>query len=152
VILRFSVQGAPVGVNQGYRVGAGPRGAYGERQALSTEAKAYKAQIVGAARRAHALAGRPPIIQDNAIVGVRFAFPTEAQDVDSPIKFVLDSVANGSAKHPGARLVLNDNRVRWLIAEKLEASKAHPRTDVAVADADTDGCPTCGCVCGRLFP
>ena len=146
--IRFTVPGKPVSTNQGYRH-AMRRGR--SLSMLTDEAALYKARLAGAARRAHALAGRPPPIEHDAIVGVRFAFPTRGSDLDGPAKFVLDGVAGGTRAHPGAGLVVNDTRVRWLVVEKLDPD-GQPRTEVAVVTPDAPGCPMCGCLCRRLFP
>jgi hypothetical protein len=148
-VLRFTVPGQPVSTNQGYRTVTGRGGR--PILKLSDEAGFYKAMLVNAARKAHRLAGSPPAIQEDAIVAVRFFFPTLGSDLDGPGKFVLDSVASGSRGHPGARLVVNDTRVRQLIIEKADPD-GQPRTVVAVASADEDGCPHCGCLCSSLLP
>jgi hypothetical protein len=148
-VVRFTVPGKPVSTNQGYRTVTGRGGR--PILKLSDEAGFYKAQLVNAARKAHRLAGAPPALEEDAVVAVRFVFPTLGSDIDGSVKFVLDSVASGSRGHPGACLVLNDTRVRQLIVEKADPD-GKPRTVVAVASADEDGCPTCGCLCGSLLP
>lgn len=147
--IRFEVPGAPVGQNQGYR--------HVQRRGraitkLTDEAASYKALLAGSARIAHRRAGAPAAIERDAIVAVRFVFPTMGSDLDGPLKFVLDAVTAGSARHPGARLVVNDTRVRTLIVEKADADRQRPRTVVGVADDDEPGCEACGCVCGSLLP
>jgi hypothetical protein len=148
-VVRFEVRGAPVSTNQGYRTII--RNGYRPALKLSDEAAWYKALLVRAASAAHRAAGRPPAIEQGAILAVRFTFPTLASDVDGPLKFVQDAVSNGSRGHPGAGLVVNDNRVRRLLVDKAECD-GHPRTEVAVASPDEAGCPTCGCCCRRLLP
>ena len=147
-VIRFTVPGKPVSTNQGYRHSL-HRGRPSTR--LSPEAQDFKARITRAARRAHQLAGNADPIEEHAVVGVRFTFPTLGSDLDGPVKFVLDAIASGSRGHPGARLVVNDTRVRRLVVTKADCDGA-PRTEVAVTTTSERGCPMCGCLCGRLLP
>lgn len=147
-VLRFTVPGKPVSTNQGY-LHVTRRGR--SISMLTPEAVSYKALLAAHARRAHRAAGAPPVIEQGAVVGVRFTFPTLGSDLDGPAKFVLDAVAGGSRGHPGAGLVVNDTRVRRLVVEKADPDGL-PRTVVAVATQDEPGCPNCGCLCRSLLP
>jgi hypothetical protein len=147
-ILRFTVRGPQVSTNEGY-IHAIHRGRPSTR--LSEKAALFKAMVANAARKAHRSAGAPPPIEQGAVVGIRFVFPTLGSDIDGPSKFVIDGLAGGSPSYPGARLVVNDNRVRRLFVEKPDPDGS-PRTEVAVATTDEPGCPRCGCLCRSLLP
>ncbi len=147
-MISFILPGPPVGVNHGYKT-VPVRGRAALK--LSDEALYYKALLASRARAAHRAAGAPPAIEHGAVVGIRFVFATLGSDLDGPVKFVLDSIASGSPRHPGARLVVNDTRVRQLVLMKGDCD-GEPRTEVSIASPGERGCPTCGCLCRRLLP
>lgn len=139
-VIRYTVQGAPVSTNQGYR---GAVVGSQHRLVLNQEGKDYKAWLHLHARRAWARAGRPYPLEA-AAVAVRFIFPTMGSDIDGPLKFVLDSLQAGE-------LVVNDTRIRRVVLEKAEPD-GRPRVELAVGPMTREVCPTCGCTCGGLRP
>lgn len=146
-VIRFTLAGAPVTTNQGYRpaVRNGRPGFI-----LTDEGEAYKARLALAARAAHRAAGSPPAIEHGAIVAVRFVFPTLGTDIDGPTKFVLDATSVDHRHHDlGAPVVANDTRVRHVVLRKADPD-GRPRTEVAIAGPGAPCCPTCGCACGLL--
>lgn len=159
-MIRFVDRCEPVTTNHGYKPGLrqvaryGAPGGVGLRagMVLTPLGEAYKTRLAFAAHAAHRRAGRPPPLERDVVVGVRFVFPTLGTDLDGPVKFVLDAIAKGTKRHPGAGVVVNDTRVRRLVVEKADPDGS-PRTEVAVAQlGDAGGCPACGCMCGTLLP
>lgn len=148
-MISFTVKGPPVGTNHGYamiRTRAGQ-----PRMKLTDEAQWFKHLLVKHARAAHRAAGAPEPLEADAVLGIRFVFPTQGSDLDGPVKFVQDAIANGSRMHPGAGLVVNDTRIRKLIVLKADCD-GRPRTEVTLARADEACCPHCGCNCRSLLP
>jgi hypothetical protein len=140
-VLRYTVPGAPVSTNQGYR-GAVIKTRHGmqHRLVLKPEGKAFKDWLQACARVAWMKAGRPSALERAQVVA-RLVFPTLGSDIDGPVKFLLDSLQ-------AAGLVVNDTRIRRLVLEKMDPDGS-PRIEVAVGP--TGGCcPTCGCTCGGL--
>lgn len=148
-MISFALNGPPITTNQAYKL---IQTRYGQpRLKLSDEAAWWKLRLAKAARAAHRLAGSPAAIEHGAVLAVRFVFPTLGTDVDGPVKLVQDAVASGTRGHPGAGLVVNDNRICELHAFKGDCD-GHPRTEVAIALAGELACPRCGCSCRSLLP
>ena len=92
-----------VATNQAYRRRGGPRmGMY-----LTPEGAAFKTQVSYAARRA--MQGRP-LLEGPVSVFVDFWFKTRANDVDGPLKLVLDSLQG--------HVYANDRQVVFVSAAK----------------------------------
>jgi Holliday junction resolvase RusA-like endonuclease len=135
--VHFLVPGPPVATNAGYKPAR-----WGKRHGLvlTDQGEAYKTRLRIAAQAAWSKAGRPRALAERVIVGVRFGFKTNANDVDGPLKFALDSLA--------PRLIVNDNRITRVVIEK---TVGEPGTRVAVASALAPCCPSCGCNCGAVM-
>lgn len=137
--IRFVVPGAPVSTNQGYSPARWGK-AVGFR--LNDRGADFKERLLAAARRAWMEAGQPdPLPQ--AMVAARIFFPTRGNDIDGPLKFLLDCLQP-------AGLIVNDNRVRRVVLEK-PAPDGEPRIEMAVGPVG-GRCPSCGCCCGGVRP
>lgn len=127
--LVFTVPGVPLSVNKLYRRGGSEYWLYGHRDRfLTSEGKAYKQKVTFLATLALKKHGLLPA--GHCAVVIQFFFPTTANDIDGPLKPMLDAMQD-------AGVFANDNRVVRLLAIKRKDPK-NPRAEVVVTAVSSE--------------
>jgi Holliday junction resolvase RusA-like endonuclease len=112
--INFDVEGAQVSTNAAYRAGRG-------RFWKDVKAVAWQARIMAQAVKTM---GRHPAIAEDVIVVVDFFFGSRRNDLDGPLKLVLDALQ--------PRVICNDRQVRSITLRKhLDTENPHTRIEVA---------------------
>lgn len=111
--IHFVVPGSQVSTNQSYRAGKG-------RFWMSVEGREFKSLIGLFARKA--MRGTKPLICDVSVT-IDFFYPSARNDIDGPVKLVLDSLQPD--------VLLNDRQVVELAIRKY-VDRDNPRTSVVV--------------------
>lgn len=118
-MLKYTVPIKPISINATYKRGAG-RGFY-----LSDEARNFKDTLEVYARLA---AKKANFKTSGECIGVRldFYFPSGRNDIDGPIKSVLDSLQQ-------AEIVYNDNQIKELSVGS-HIDKHAPRVEIYISE------------------
>ena len=136
-VVRFEAA-KPVGVNELYRPGQvfGPGGTRRLKIRKSEAGEAFGQRLLLAARAVwrrlglESLGGtskrRVPVS-----VSIWMTFETYANDIDGPIKPILDSLQ-------AAKIVFNDNRIDELHVYRRPPDRARPRVEVVAHELEQD--------------
>lgn len=136
-VVRFQAS-QPVGVNDLYQPGLAFSGGGMRRPTIRKTAKgeAFCLRLLLAARAAwrglrRAAFGGNEKQRVPVSVSIWLAFQSYANDIDGPLKPILDSLQ-------AAGIVWNDNRVDELHVYRLPPDPARPRVEVAVQELEQD--------------
>jgi Holliday junction resolvase RusA-like endonuclease len=129
-VLRFTIPGRPLGVNELYE-----RSRNGQVR-KSDKARAFEQLVALVGTRARRAQGWETTMRP-VEVSLRIFFDSERPDIDGPEKLILDALQAPRAhrvpahRRVGAGIIANDRQVRRKLTER-EVDRERPRIEVAV--------------------